>query len=227
MATTLFVDIYTRASTKIDDPLLTKVYEASVIGFCRVMYNYLDAAIPSFNNPIEEMRRLRNRTEPDGESDTFTGDGATKKFTFTNTPRIDSICEAFVDGVLTEATYDSLTHSMELTDAPADDSDVEIQWYFSGQFDVELYAEEKDILGMLTMLNWAEKEKNFKLDIRTLLGDKTYRVDASARSNVGGKVVWYESIKEDCHKKISQFAWNYQIVKRKYGGEPAWLHLSE
>jgi hypothetical protein len=45
MATTLFVDIYTRASAKIDDPLLTKVYEASVIGFCRVMYNYLDAAI--------------------------------------------------------------------------------------------------------------------------------------------------------------------------------------
>ena len=227
MATTSFVDIYTRASAKIDDPLLTKMYEATVIGFCAVMYNYLDAAIPSFNNPIEEMERLRNRTEPVGETDNAVGDGSTTSFTFTNTPSENSLYEVLVDGVMAEATYDSLTNSMILDEAPSDDSVVMLSWYFPGQFDVELYAEEKDILAMLTVVNWAEKEKNFKLDIRTLLGDKTYKAETSARANVGNKVLWVESMQEDCQKKMNKFAWNYSILKRKYGGEPAWLHLSD
>jgi hypothetical protein len=227
MATTPFTDIYAKTSAKIDDPLLTRLYETSVIGFCSVMYNYLDAAIPSFNNPIEEMQRLRNRTIPYGESDSFTGDDHETIFDFTNTPYENSIYEAFVDGLLTEATYVELTNSMEFDEPPADHATILIKWYNPGEFSVGLYQEETDILAMLTVLNWSEKEKNFKLDIRTLLGDKTYKAEPSARTSVGNKLIWYETIKEDCQKKMNKFAWNYKILKQKYGGEPAWLHLNE
>ena len=116
---------------------------------------------------------------------------------------------------------------MVLTTPPADNSLVVLQWYFAGCFNVALYPEELDILAMLTTLNWAEKEKNFKLDIRTLLGDKTYKSEANAKSNVGNKVLWYQSIMQDCDKKMNKFAINYTIIKRQYGGEPAWLHLSD
>lgn len=225
--TTSFVDIYAMVMQRIDDPSLTKLYETSPIAFYTVMYNYLESAIPSFSNPIEEMQRLRNQTLPFGESDTFIGDGEENVFSFTNEIADDSILEASVNGVLAEYTYNSIDNTITFETVPQESQKVVISWYFPGKFNFDMYSEEKDILSLLTSLNWAEKEKNFKLDIRTLIGDKTYRADSSARTSVGNKVSWYEAIQEDCQKKMNRFAWNYYMVKKRYGGEPAWLHLKD
>lgn len=214
---TSFVDVYTKAITRFDSPSITSAYNKSPILFFKIMYGYIDNAISMFVNPIEEIIKLNDYIDCEENSDTYIGDGTTKRFEFTSTPLGDSYFDCTVNGDYVDYEYDTVTNEIILKEAPKIDDIIIISWYFAGAFNTKLTRDEISILATLLVACWAEQEKNFQLDLRTIIGDKTYIITSSAKNSVGNKVDWFETLREKAEKDMNKFAWSSYMLKNKRG----------
>lgn len=209
---TSFIEIYDRAITEFDDPNITKVYNLSQISFFQVMYNYLINAIPAFNNPQSVRAILASRTDPSGYTEIFNGDGITTTFTLSTTPLANSYFEYQINNVVVVGNYDSITNQITFPSPIPSGHTGSVQWYFAGEFTNTLDDTMKSILAKLLVLHWAEKEKNFLLDIRRLLNDTDFKLNDNS-STTRSKIQWYENIRENAEKLMNQYSWILKFSK--------------
>ena len=207
---TSFVVIYDRAISEFDDPQITQAYTASPISFFQIMYNFLNNAIPLFNNPLSIQVKLANRTAPDGELETFDGDGINTKFFLSSTPLADSYFEYTINSVASTGTYSSVDNSVTFPSIIPVGQQATCEWYYAGQFNDSLSDNIQRILSKLLVVCWGEKEKNYLLDIRRLLNDTDFKLYSEANS-IRAKTGWYNDMREDASKLANQYAWNLKM----------------
>lgn len=86
-----------------------------------------------------------------------------------------------------------------------------------GQFNQTLSEREEKILAGLLVQCWAEKEKNFLLDIRRLLSDTDFKLSAES-TTMREKGNWFNSIREQNMQDMKQYSWDLLIdtMNKKY-----------
>jgi len=208
-----FVKIYERGISSMDDPNITSAFERSPIAFFKIMYTYLVNAIPSFNNPIRISHELSKRTDPEYEIQTFIGDGVSDTFLLSTTPLQDSYFEYVINGNIVDGSYDAITNTVTFSSVVPLNQKASAEWYFAGEFKDNLIDIVQKILGKLLVVAWCEKEKNFLLDIRRLLFDTDFKLHDSSGIN-RAKVNWYDDMREEAEKLMSQYAWSHNFRKR-------------
>lgn len=223
-----FGEIYNRAISIIDDPLITKAYNRSPISFYKIMYSYFQNAIPKFNNPIIVASKLSNRDNPTGYAEAFEGNGEDSTFTLSTVPQGEFMFQFKIGFDIVEGEYNSTDNSVTFPYPIPYNTTGQFEWYLDGQFNDEflnicnsnlyLYVIDmiKTTLAELTIVCWAEKEKNFLLDIRRLLNDTDFKLNDSASSN-RSKTNWYDSMREASEKHMNQLAVSLMMSKGGMG----------
>lgn len=207
-----FTDIYKPAIGLFDDPKITDAFNTSPISFFKIMYTYLQNAIPRFTNPMIMKKLLSATTLPDGQVEIIDGNG-TNSYTVTVSPLINSYFEYTIDGKLVEGNYDSTLQIITFKDIVNTGSTISFEWYFPGKFTNDIDYTAQNILARLLVLCWTEKEKNFLLDIRRLLGDTDFKLPSEANS-IRAKGEWYNDMKSEINKKMMKYSWDLQIQDR-------------
>lgn len=215
---TLFTSIYGKAVNSFDDPFIKNIY-GDTITFFKVMWGYMQNAIPEFCIPESVVSKMQNIITPTGQTELFDGDGVNNIFTLSTTPLADSYFKCLVEDVEVSGTFNYNSNEIELASTPLVGNDnVSIEWYYAGSFVDTLEQREERIMTMLWVLNWAEKEKNYLLDIRRLLNDTDFKLSAEA-PNMNAKNNWYSSMREEVLNMMKQYNWSlYRTqLRQKYG----------
>jgi hypothetical protein len=215
-----FSDIYAEAIGLFDDPAITQAFNNNHIQFFQIMYTYLQNAIPRFDNPSNIQDILSLASNPSGQTEVFTGDGITTNYVLTTTPVPNSFFEYTINNVEMDFTYDVVTNSITIPSAIPIGTEGIFQWYFAGEIvdtTNTLDNTARNILARLVVVCWAEKEKNFLLDIRRLLGDTDFKLDSAANS-IRSKSSWYDTMREEVEKKMNKYAFNLRIKKFRNKG---------
>lgn len=216
MSKTTFVDIYKMALSDIQDPHIKQVFNNNQILFCEVMNNFLNNAIPLFTSPIQVKKRLSDLKIPYEITEKYIGDGVKDKFVLSYQIPNDDL-EYFIFNVQVnnenvEFNYDSNDNSINFTSPPSVNSDIVINIYFTGYFNIELYQEEKYILSQWVVVCWSEYVQNNKMDIDRLLGDTDFKLVSNA-TTTQSKSSWYCVNRETTTKRMNNYAWNSKILK--------------
>lgn len=233
MAGTSYFTIYKRAITEFKDPTLKNLLDNDTVMFSQVMYNFLENAISLFTNPIPAQKRVNDRVPPKFYTQTFKGDGSTNQFTLTDAPEAslidDCLFEYTVDGNKVDGTYSAIpggvvgeaivgsthtegTPTVTLEPTPCVGSEIVINIYYVGNWNVNLYPMEEYILAEFIMAAWSEYIQNDKLDIVRLLGDTDFKL-TSVSSATTSKSSWYVVNRETVTKRMTKYAWDAAIQR--------------
>lgn len=212
---TTFISIYNWAMSKFDDPILSQIYRENSHEFFRIMYLKMQSAISEFVIPKYVSAKLEDRIEPVFYKEVFDGDGVADIFTLTAIELTGEVMvEARVNGVVIDITS-IIDKTITLSSVPPQgNGNVEISVYIDGFFNQNLTFRTQDILALLIVKAWAEKERNFLLDIRRLIGDKDFRLISEANS-LREKNNWYNSIREEADKKMTALSWSTSMENRR------------
>lgn len=211
-----FTEIYNQALSRLDDPILLKTYKENSQEFYRVMYWRLRAAIADFTIPESTVYILQDYTEPVFYSESIEAAGNQTTFELSDSEIIleDAlILNVSVDG-LSADEYSITDNKIVFDDAVDEGSEVSVVYYKDGMFNGELSRTEQEILSLFVVKAWAEKERNFLLDIRRLISDKDFKLISEANS-LREKNNWYTAIREEAENKMKFFSWKDAFSDRK------------
>lgn len=215
MPNTSFSEIYSMAITELKDPHLKKIYVENEILFSQVMYNYLTNAIPLFTNPFQAAMRLKKRTEPTEYSQKYSVEQVTDEFVLdVPVPEEElenTIFVCLVDGERMDGKYNAETSTFTTETEVTAGSIVDISYYYTGEFLLQLYDQEKYILSQWVAACWSESENNDQMDIARLLGDDDFKLSSNA-TTTQAKVTWNIVNKETAMKRMSKFAWDASML---------------
>lgn len=166
--------------------------------FYRRMWNYMQAAIPLFNKPPVMMTRLRRMTEPEYSDVLFTVSEVSEDSTVTIETGITEmdLCSA---GIVTEDefgnpqylpltvdSYDAETGTVIISGAVAVGDEVDVDFYKSGSFDIELNATECDILAFCIYDVWEHRFDNNALERASKIRDANFTtISEASQTNAG------------------------------------------
>lgn len=210
-----YMSIYNLAISRFDDPILSKIYLENSQDFFDIMNKKMSIAIAEFITPSTVAPRLVDRADPVFYTEVFDGNNVGATFTLTEiTLPSTALVEARVNDVL--VSIDTIVGNVITLVAVPDVGveNVEISVYIDGYFNQDLTDREKDILSLLIVKAWAEKEKNFLLDIRRLIGDKDFKLISESNS-LREKSNWYTSIREEASKKMTSLSWATSVSSRR------------
>lgn len=216
MSGTSFFKIYKRAITEFKDPTIKSLFEKDVVMFSQVMYNFLENAISSFTNPLAVQKKLSNRKDPILKTYNFIGDGSSKNFTLS--PPIEeslvenSITVSYVNNEIVESVFSEDLSSVEFKEAPAINDKIEIEVYFVGEWNENIFPMEEYILSQFIMACWSQYIQNDKLDIIRLLGDTDFKL-TSVSSATTAKSNWNIVNRENVCKAMNKYAWDAGIQR--------------
>lgn len=166
--------------------------------FYRRMWNYMQAAIPLFNKPPTMILRLRNYTEPQFSDVLFTVDSEPVNGQIAvNTEITDmDICCA---GVVTEDEFGDPTYiplTVDSYDAETGDAvisgpislgdEIDIDFYKSGFFSIDLNPTEIDILAFCIYDVWEHRFDNNALERMSKVRDASFTtISEASQTNAG------------------------------------------
>lgn len=166
--------------------------------FYRRMWNYMQAAIPLFNKPPVMMTRLRKMTEPEYSDVLFTVSEVSEDSTVTIETEIEGmdLCSA---GIVTEDefgnpqylpltvdSYNAETGTVTISGAVAAGDEVDVDFYKSGSFDIELNATECDILAFCIYDVWEHRFDNNALERASKIRDANFTtISEASQTNAG------------------------------------------
>lgn len=211
MATT-FLEIYTRSMNLFKSPRLSRLQLSNLQAYCMIMNGYLQFAISMYNPSKEVESRLKDQTAPSQLiSMLFTGNGIDGSFELTKTPKPDNnaIFKVTLDGKVVEEdlyTYDEDTGFLIFADIPTLDTEIQISWYNSGQFNTVLTASDITLLSMAIVWGWAIQISNDELDIIGLPSDTDFRLHSEAQ-RTRAKSEWVKMYEEMYKRELSKTEW--------------------
>lgn len=207
-----FLDIYSEAIGLFDDPNITKAFQTNKILFCKIMYSYLQNAIPLYNNPMKMQILLSSQNKPSGQVEIFDGDG-TATYTISTTPLSNSIYQFVIDGNVIDGTYNSTNNSITFSTEIPIGKEGGFEWYYPGEFINDFNDTVLNILARLLVVCWTEKEKNFLLDIRRMLQDTDFKLGNEANS-LRSKGLWFAQSRNNVITMMNKYAWTLKYNER-------------
>ncbi len=217
---TSYFTAYERAVTEFKDPTLKKMLLENTILFNETMYNYLENAIELFTNPKEARKRISDRKTPQYFENEFISDGVKTEFVLLNFPDDllveNCIFEAICNNQVLIGSYDINTHTYKISEPQLVGSEIFINVYYIGEWNVTLYPEELYIVSQFVMACWSEYVSNDKLDIMRLLGDTDFKLTSNAPTTQA-KVAWNIVNRETVVKRMNKFAWDCKYLGGVYG----------
>ena len=166
--------------------------------FYRRMWNYMQAAIPLFNRPPVMLTRLHAYTEPQYSDVLFTVSEEPVNGVITVDTGIADmdICSA---GVLTEdefgdptyvplsvESYDTETGVVVIGGPIATGDEIDIDFYKSGSFNVELNPTEIDILAFCIYDVWEDRFDNNAIERASKIRDANFTTISEASQTAAG-----------------------------------------
>ena len=228
----LFKDIYARAINLFDDPDINRAYVEDVIKFEKMMYPHLINGIQLFKNPTKITWELFDQTAPQGKMEIFEGSEAQdNQLTLGSTPVENSDVVVMINGQIDSgAVYNADTNSVTLSKEVSPTDEISVEWYYGGQFNSDfadaaapmisagvISAKVVDILARALVVAWAEKNKNFILEIRNVLTDTDFKLYSPANSTQS-KIAWVQDLRKDLDTMQTKLGWDLYSVSRRAGG---------
>jgi hypothetical protein len=171
------------------------------------MYNYLVNALPLYNNPSIMQTTLSDRVENSNTVERFNGNSSTVDFVLSSIPSSSAYFSYKIDNSNLDGEFNYNDNTATLSSTPAVGvNNVEIEWYSVGYFNQVLTNSQQVILSKFLVGCWAEKEKNFLLDIRRLLNDTDFKLSSEA-PNINAKGNWFYNMREQAEKQMMQDSW--------------------
>ena len=227
----LFKDIYARAINLFDDPDINRAYVHNKVVFGKMMYEHLVNGIQLFQDPTAIAWELNDKTPPSGTMEIFSGDEVNEgKVALGSTPLENSDMVVMVNGKIdSKATYDAETNTVTLSQEVTSEDEVSVEWYFGGQFNTDfassatalvssaiIGSKVQDILARALVVAWAEKNKNFILEIRNVLTDTDFKIYSPANSTTS-KIEWVKNLRKDLDTLTTKLGWDLHSVSRRAG----------
>lgn len=222
----LFKDIYSRAINLFDDPDISEAYAHDAVRFGKMMYPHLINGIPLFKNPTAITWELLSQTAPEGQMEIFTADEVIDGVvTLSTTPAANSDVVCKINNRIDPgAVYNSTTSTVTLSREVASDAEVSVEWYYGGQFNTDfstavtpkisatvISSRVIDILARALVVAWAEKNKNFLIEIRNNLRDSDFDFYSPANS-ITSKVTWVKDLRRDLDTMQTKLGWDLYSV---------------
>ena len=166
--------------------------------FYRRMWNYMQAAIPLFNKPPTMILRLRGYTAPEFSDVLYTVNEEPTDGTVTVSTGITDmdICSAGVIAEdefgdpsyipLTVNSYDEQTGDVVISGPVSLGDEVDIDFYKSGSFNVELNPTEIDILAFCIYDVWEHRFDNNALERASKIRDANFTTISEASQTAAG-----------------------------------------
>lgn len=215
----LFKEIYGKAISLFDDPDIQRAYYEDTVEWEKTMLPYLENYAVLFTNPTRVTAQLLDQTQPEGKFEIFEGTGS-NTYHLSTQPKEGADFSFMIDGVIDKlATYDADNNDVVFTKPVEVGQTCSAEWYFCGSFNSDFKAASSpttsasiiqsqviEILARALVLNWAENEKNFVLEIRNLLTDTDFRMYSPANS-VRAKTEWVKQLRFDFDTMTNKLGW--------------------
>ena len=225
----LFKEIYKKAIALFDDPDIQRAYYEDAVEWEKIMLPYLQNYAVLFTNPTRVTSQLLSQTSPEGILEIFEGNDS-DTYTLSTQPMAGADFSCMIAGVIdSRAQYDSEHNSVKFSKVVPAGTECSVEWYFCGAFNTDFHdaaspttsaaqisASVVDILARALVLNWAENEKNFVLEIRNLLTDTDFRMYSPANS-VRAKTEWVKQLRFDFDTMTNKLSWNL-FSRAQHGG---------
>lgn len=222
-------EIYNRAVNLIDDPDISRAYFNDVIKFQKIMYPFLINGVNIITAPTAVCAMLSEQDTPDGKLEVFEGTGA-DEYTLSTIPQENADMSFYIGTVLDSgAVYNDVTNSVKFSKAVEVGEQCSVEWYYGGGFKGDfskingklplgsLVERVKDLLSRATVISWADKEKNFLLDIRNLLTDTDFKIHSPA-SSLRAKIEWVQNLRLEIFNLQNKLDWDLRNQNRSYYG---------
>lgn len=233
----LYKDIYQKAINLFDDPDINKAYVQNKVRFAKLMFPHLDNGVQKFQNPTAIAWQLVKKVSPYGETEISKGqDVIGQRLELSTQPYKDSdysisINQKYVyDFSVEQEEEGSTTIVFGDTIAINPDDTIVVEWYSCGYFETDLsevatsaissqviMVKVEDILARALVLSWAEKNKNFLLEIRNILTDTDFKLYSPANA-IASKVAWVKNMQYEFDTMQNKLGWDLYSVSRKAGG---------
>lgn len=228
----LFKDIYARAINLFDDPDYDRAYVQNIVRFEKMMYPHLLDGFQLFTNPTSIAWALVDQTQPSGQMEIFSGEDTKNNTVVLSTTPVenaDFVC--MINGeVDREAVYYPEKNTVQFSKNIATTDELSVEWYFGGQFNTDFVAASAplistsligskvvDILARALVIAWAEKNKNFILEIRNVLTDTDFKIYSPANA-IKSKVDWVKDLVWELDTLQTKLAWDVRSVYHRSGG---------
>lgn len=232
----LYQDIYQKAINLFDDPEIDRAYVQNKVRFAKLMYPHLDNGIQKFKNPTAITWELMDRTPPEGKAEIFSGaEVAGRTLVLSTVPLAGSDYSVTVAGNYvydyTVVEENGVTQIVFGDDVNIGiDDEISVEWYYAGCFNTDFSSASAtlitpqtiadkvtDILARTLVLSWAEKNKNFILEIRNILTDTDFKICSPANA-INSKVAWVKDLQFDVDTMQTKLGWDLFSVSRRAGG---------
>lgn len=227
-----FSDVYERAFNLIDDPDISRAYINNPIQFQRIMYNFLKNGIAIITAPTSVCDSLAVQSEPHGETQTFDGAGTdTYEVGIIIPDTAETACyiEGRIDSNAKIVKVAENKYNVVFSRVIQVGETCAVEYYENGSFDADfskisgkmpVNALEQRVIDMLaraTIISWADKEKNFLLDIRNLLNDTDFKLHSPANS-LQSKEKWVAGLRDEIFNLQTKLSWDMRNRARSYYG---------
>lgn len=214
-----FYDIYRQAVSLFDDPDITEAYDTNKIRFAKLMYPFLETAIPFFTNPSIIGRLLSDFESPKGLTEIIISDGIHMTYPLSFIPEHpdDSLFEFIADGRIINGNYDKETNSVTFSILIPEGKEYSFESYYGGKFTSELKittdrglnsqieVQVSSILAHLLVKTWGENTRNYFLDIQNILTDNDFKLHPNGPV-LKAKVEWLNKIDEETNQMQNKLA---------------------
>lgn len=221
--------IYARAIYLIDDPDISNAYANNIIQFQKIMYPFLENGVSIITAPTGVSALLSSQTPPQGQTEVIDGTGEST-YVLSVTPLENSDIVAYVNNTIdTGAVYSAENNSITFSAPVATGVTAAVEWYYGGAFTGDFSTvsgkfplsslEQRviDLLARATVISWADKERNFLLDIRNLLNDTDFQLHSPAAS-LRAKTDWVKELRLEIFNLQNKLDWDLRNQNRSYYG---------
>lgn len=216
-----FDEIFSRAVVLFDDPDIRRDYVFDSVKFQKRMRSYLIGGLGKFSNPSIVASKLSKYNEQDGFLEEWDGDGS-NVYILSSEPKSNSALVCKINGKPDlQATYNPTDKSVTFSHNVEKGETCSAEWYYAGGFSSDLektvfnsYLNKnsimervKDILAHCLCTCYAEKNKNFILEIRNTLNNTDWKI-ASPANSTKSKIDWYNNCRAELDDLTNKLGWD-------------------
>lgn len=224
-----YKEVYERAINLFDDPNILRAYMSDKIKFQKIMYPFLVNGVSIITAPTGVCEALASCSAPKGQREEFSGNNSAV-YSVSITPEEGADMCYYINGKIDDgAVYDKDQQQVTFSQVVKENDTCAIEWYSSGEFlgDLDKVAGNMpktslrerviDLLARATVISWADKERNFLLDIRNLLTDTDFKLHSSA-SSLHSKIEWVNDLRQEIFNLQNKLDWDLRNQNRSYYG---------
>lgn len=223
-----FYDIFELAFSLFDDPDISRKYYEDQAGFQSDMLDYLMVGKNKFTYPTAITDKLIVCEQPEGYSETDSGNGTNTYLLQTQVPHGgDKVGFTFaINGKPVQAQYIPATNTVVFERNVLPEETWGVSWFYAGAFSADfsnclrsdfpmdaIMEKVTTILAYATLSVWGDKEVGRVLEVRNILTDHDFKMYSPANS-ARAKVEWRNQMNRDMDTLVSELNWRIMSTPR-------------